>query len=35
LFEKSAPSINVGFCLNYPFFDNKSKKIIFDLIVVN
>ncbi len=32
LFENSAPSINVGFCLNYPIFDIKSKKIIFDLI---
>jgi len=32
LFEKSAPSINVGFCLNYPILDNKSKNIIFDLI---
>lgn len=32
LFEKSAPSINVGYCLNYPILDTLSKKIIFDLI---
>lgn len=32
LFKKLAPSFNVGFCLNHPFYSNRSNKLIVDLI---
>ncbi len=35
LFENSAPAFNIGFCLNHPFYEKKTKKIIFSIIESN
>ncbi len=35
LFEKIGPSFNIGHCLNHPFFQKQSERLILELIASN